>query len=90
MLVILRDRTRKRITLGIRVLATLFIASLVISHLINMYNGKDPIREGWLREDRPSGNPMRVEISEQTVKKEDPSILDRFVVKLRDFYRIDP
>jgi len=89
MLVIIRNRTKKRITLGLRILITLFILSLVFSHLYNMYNGNNIVREGWLREDRPSGNPMRVENTEKTVEKNGPDVLDQFVIKVRDFYQKD-
>lgn len=89
MLVILRNRTKKRITLGFRILVTLFIISLVVSHLYNMYHGTDVIREGWLRDDRPSGNPLRVENIKKSDNKGNPGVLDQFVVKLRDFYQKD-
>ncbi len=89
MLVIVRQRTKKRLTLGVRLLITLLIFSLIFSHLYNMYHGKNVVREGWLRDDRPSGNPMRVENTKETGKKSDPNVLDRFVVKLRDFYQKD-
>jgi len=93
MLVIIRNSTRKRLRFGLQLLIALFILSLIISHLYNMYNGSNMIREGWLRDDRPSGNPMRVDNIEGTgkeVKKDNPTILDEFVVKLRDFYQRDP
>jgi len=90
LLVIFRPRTKRRLTLGFRLLVTVFIFSLVVSHLYDMYSGHNTIREGWLREDKPSGNPMRVENQKQAAEEKDPSVLDEFVVKLRDFYRKDP
>ncbi len=89
MLFILRARTRKRIALGFKFLVTLFVVSLVFSHLYNMYLGHDIVREGWLRDDRPSGNPMRVENIKQNGKENTPGALDLFEAKLRDFYQKD-
>lgn len=89
MIVIVRPQTKKRITLGFRILVTVFILTLVLGHLYNMYQGNNVIREGWLRDDRPSGNPMRVHNDPQTLKNDNPTVLDQFVVKLRDFYQKD-
>lgn len=86
MLVIVRPRTKKIIRACFQIFVAVFVLALVVSHLFNMYTGKDVIREGWLRDDRPSGNPMRVENVEKSVNKSSPDVLDRFVVKIRDFY----
>lgn len=89
MLVIVRPRTKKRITLGFRILVTVFVLTLVIGHLYNMYHDNNVIREGWLRDDKPSGNPMRVHNEPKVLKDNNPGVLDQFVIKLRDFYLKD-
>ncbi len=89
MLVILRSRTRKRITVGVKVLVTMFVVALVISHMYNIYQGRDIVREGWLKDDRPSGNPMRVENTRPIEKETTPGALDQFQAILRDFYQKD-
>ena len=89
MLIILRSRTKRRLVLGFRLLITLFIFSLVFAHLYNIYHGNNLIEEGRLWDDRPSGNPIRVENSEQAAESKDPGVLDQFVVRLRDFYQRD-
>ena len=89
MLVIVRNRTKRRLTIGFRILVTLFIVSLIVSHIYNMYSGTNVIREGWLREDRPSGHPLRVENIKESAQKDNPGLLDQFVIKLRDFYQKD-
>jgi len=88
-LVIVRRKTKRRLTLSLKVIVAVFVISLVCSHLYNMYAGKDVIREGWLRDDRPSGNPLRVENGYKAAEKKNPDILDQFVVKLRDLYQKD-
>jgi hypothetical protein len=90
MLVIVRNCTKKRINIGIKVLIALFLVSLIISHLYNSYQGTNVIKEGWLRDDSPSGNPMRVENIRQSENiNTSPDVLDKFVVKLRDLYQKD-
>lgn len=88
MLVIVRPQTKKKLTLGFRILVTLFVLTLVLGHLYNMYHDNNVIREGWLRDDKPSGNPMRVENDPQ-IKNNNTNVLDQFVVKLKDFYHKD-
>lgn len=89
MLLIVRNRTKRRFSFGFRVFVTVLVLALTVSHLYSMYNGKNIIKEGWLRDDRPSGNPLRVENTKQTVKKGSSNVLDQFVVKLKDFYQKD-
>lgn len=86
MLLIIRPRTKRRLTLGGRILITALILSLVVGHLYYTFHGKNMIREGWLRNDRPSGNPMRVENVQKQQVNNNPGTLNQFVVKLRDFY----
>lgn len=76
--------------LSFRIMVTLIILGLVVMHLYNIYNHSDISLEGWLREDRPSGNPMRVEKNENKADtKQKGNMLDEFVVKMQDFYRKD-
>jgi len=88
-LFIIRKKTKRRATLSLKLLVAIFLISLICSHVYNMYNGKDVIREGWLRDDKPSGNPLRVENGYKAADKNNPDILDQFVVKLRDLYQQD-
>ncbi len=90
MFIIVRNRTKLKLVLGFRILVTLIILGLVVTHLYNIYQGPVVTKEGWLRDDRPSGNPMRVEKTEKkAVNSQQGNILDEFVVKLQDFYRMD-
>jgi hypothetical protein len=90
MFIIVRAATKRKVTLGFRIMVTLVILGLVISHLYNIYHNAALSQEGWLRDDRPSGNPLRVEKTEQKADKMPKgNILDEFVVKMQDFYRKD-
>lgn len=90
MFIIIGSAIKRKIALTFRILVTLIILGLVVTHLYNIYHHSAMSQEGWLREDRPSGNPMRVEKTEQKVeKKQKGNVLDEFVVKMQDFYRKD-
>lgn len=91
MLVIVRPRTKKRLMVLVKVMVTVFIFALVIGHFYNITHGKNMIREGWLRDDKPSGNPMRVEnVPNHSLDDKKSGPLSEFVVKLRDFYHREP
>lgn len=87
MLVILR--AKRIINLGLKIIVTIFVVSLIIGHLFNIYQSASTVRGGWLREDKPSGNSMRVENMQKPVQEEDSNILDRFVIQLKGFYQKD-
>ena len=87
MLIILRTKTKRLINLGFKIVITVFVVSIIISHLVNSYQGNNVIREGWLREDKPSGNSMRVEKNQESLQDSNSNMLDEFVVQLKGFYR---
>ncbi|ADG82516.1 hypothetical protein Tfer_0451 [Thermincola ferriacetica] len=91
MFFILRNKTKEKITFGIRILITIVILGMVITHLYGIYNGYVFTSQRLLREDKPSGNPMRVEQTQTAGDKEmkTDNLLDEFVVKLKDFYKKD-
>jgi hypothetical protein len=90
MFIIVRAGTKRKMALGFRIMVTLVVLGLVMTHLYNIYSHAAITQEGWLREDKPSGNPMRVEKNEQmTDKQQEGKLLDEFVVKMQEFYRKD-
>lgn len=91
MFFVMRERTKERLHFGFRIIVTIIILGMVITHLFGIYNGYIFTSQGLLREDKPSGNPMRVEHSESVAKEkgEKENIFDSFVVKLKDFYKKD-
>ena len=90
MFLIVRSGTKRKFIFGLKILVTLIVLGLVFTHIYNMYQGPVAAKAGWLKEDRPHGNPMRVEKTEQQeVKSDKEHFMDEFVVKLQDFYRKD-
>lgn len=60
MFVIIRSATKRKMVLGLRIMVTLVVLGLVVSHLYNIYYHSTLSQAGWLKEDKPSGNPMKV------------------------------
>ncbi|WP_418792404.1 hypothetical protein [Phosphitispora sp. TUW77] len=88
-LVILTPRIKRKLAVGFRVMVTLFVLVLMIGHLYNMYHDNELFKQGWLRDDKPSGNPMRVEEQTRETAENPQSVLNQFVGKVRDFYHRD-
>jgi cytochrome c-type biogenesis protein CcmH/NrfG len=71
----------------IRLAAVVLILALFVA-VVPMVSGifyeKVPVFSGWMKDEQPSGNPMRVEKTQ-----EEPNFnqtVDRFVVKMQNFY----
>ncbi|MGI5921348.1 MAG: hypothetical protein ACOX6I_06400 [Syntrophomonadaceae bacterium] len=56
----------------------------VIPLLSGILYNKIPVFSGWFRDERPSGNPMRVERTQEGTRFD--KAIDQFVIKLQDFY----
>lgn len=68
--------------LGILVLIAAFV--IAVPAITGMLVKQVPALSGWLQDEHPSGNPMRVEADEDAGSFN--QILDQFVIKLQDFY----
>lgn len=63
----------------------LFIAFIAaVPMLTGILSEQVPVFSGWMQEEQPSGNPMRVESGENSGGFN--QVLDQFVIKLQDFY----
>lgn len=67
------------------VVVVLFIAFIAaVPMLTGILSKQVPAFNGWLQEEQPSGNPMRVETGEKSGRFN--QVLDQLVIKLQDFY----
>ncbi len=70
------------------VLVLVFAAALPV--VSGLFYEKVPVFSGWVDDEHPSGNPMRVEknLDEQKTQEENEfnQKMDRFVVKVQNFY----
>ena len=68
--------------LGILVLIAAFVVA--VPAITGLLVKQVPASSGWLQDEHPTGNPMRVEADENAGSFN--QILDQFVIKLQDFY----
>lgn len=45
-----------------------------------------PVFNSWFQDEQPTGNPMRVEQDQEQNSSKFNQMLDRFVIKVQDFY----
>lgn len=69
-------------------LVTALVLIIAFAIAIPMFSGvlydKIPVFSGWFQEEHPSGNPMRVENTQNGTRFD--KVVDQFVIKLQDFY----
>ncbi len=83
MIVVINNLKKK--LLKILAVCTLILAfALAAPVLTGLFYQQVPAMSGWLKEEHPSGNPLRVEKSNDGSKFE--QVVDQFVIKLQNFY----
>lgn len=96
MLILLSKKNVKRLVFALKVIALVLLLSLSISELYKLYHRYDFNNKSWLKDDNPSGNPLKVYTNqEESVAKDEPiiyinnkkSLLDEFRLKLERYYR---
>ncbi len=83
-MIIVMGRWKQKVLkfLGILVLIMAFV--MAVPAITGMLVNQVPAFSGWLQDEHPSGNPMRVETDENSGTFN--QVLDQFVIKLQDFY----
>ncbi len=83
MIIVVGKWKRKLIRLATVVLIlALFVA--VVPMVSGIFYEKVPVFSGWMKDEQPSGNPMRVEKTQEDTNFN--QTVDRFVVKMQNFY----
>jgi len=81
-IIIVNNWKRKLVRLAVAVvIISAFIFTIPV--LTGLLHKQVPVGN-WFQEEHPSGNPMRVEQSNQDNKFD--QVLDQFVIKVQDFY----
>jgi len=72
-------------------LATIAVVIALFAAAIPLVSGifyeKVPVFSGWMKDESPSGNPMRVENVPQTTDFN--QTVDQFVIKMQNFYQTE-
>lgn len=83
MIIVVGKWKKKLIRLATVVLIlALFVAAVPM--VSGIFYEKVPVFSGWMKDEQPSGNPMRVEKTQEDTNFN--QTLDRFVVKMQNFY----
>lgn len=69
-------------------LATIVVVIAIFAAAVPLVTGilydKVPVFSGWMEDETPTGNPLRVENDQET--KDFSRIVDQFVIKMQNFY----
>jgi hypothetical protein len=85
MIIVVGKWKRKLIRLAtLVVLIALFVAAVPL--VSGIFYEKVPVFSGWMKDEHPSGNPMRVEnVSGSSGFNQQ---IDQFVIKMQSFYHV--
>lgn len=83
MIIVVGKWKKKLMRLAILVVILALFAAAVPTVSGILYE-KVPVFSGWMQDEKPSGNPMRVETTPSTGGLNEK--VDQFVVKLQNFY----
>ncbi|PKM78658.1 MAG: hypothetical protein CVU90_01265 [Firmicutes bacterium HGW-Firmicutes-15] len=83
MIIVVGKWKKKLIRLGAVVLILALFAA-VVPMVSGIFYEKVPVFSGWMKDEQPSGNPMRVEKTQEDTNFN--QTVDRFVVKMQNFY----
>ena len=86
MIIVVGKWKKKLIRLGVLVVVLALFAAAVPMVSGILYE-KVPVFSGWMQDEKPSGNPLRVENSPTTDNLN--NTVDRFVIQLQNFYHTE-
>ncbi|MEQ8201717.1 MAG: hypothetical protein ABRQ24_09905 [Syntrophomonadaceae bacterium] len=73
----------------IRVAALIVVVVLfaaVLPRVAGVFYEKVPVFSGWMQDEHPTGNPVRVEQTQDVPGTDFHDTVDQFVIKLQNFY----
>lgn len=83
MIIVVGKWKQKLIRLAVLIVVVAVFAA-AIPRVAGVFYEKVPVFSGWLQDEHPTGNPMRVE---QTAPDSDfNQKMDQFVIKMQNFY----
>lgn len=89
-MIIVVSKWKQKLVKLVAVAVLVFVFAAAIPVISGLFYEKVPVFSGWFDDEHPSGNPMRVERTPQDSKiQEDKNFndkMDRFVVKVQNFY----
>ncbi len=89
-MIIVVGKWKEKVVKLVAVVVMVLAFAAAIPMVSGLFYERVPVFSGWMDDEHPSGNPMRVENNPQETKiQEDNKLnekMDRFVVKVQNFY----
>ncbi|HNX93250.1 MAG TPA: hypothetical protein PKI17_06965 [Syntrophomonas sp.] len=89
-MIIVVGKWKEKVVKMVAVVIVVALFAAAIPMVSGLLYDKVPVFSGWFDDEHPSGNPLRVENdTAETVKQQKPVFneqMDRFVVKVQNFY----
>lgn len=88
-MIIVVGKWKQKVMKFAAVIVLIIAFAAVVPVVTGMFYEKVPVFSGWVDDEHPSGNPMRVEKNLDNKLQEENDFnqkLDRFVVKVQNFY----
>ncbi|MEN6350539.1 MAG: hypothetical protein ABFD08_14230 [Syntrophomonas sp.] len=83
-MILVINNWKRKLLKFLTVLVLILAFALAIPVLTGILYQQIPVMGGWLKEEHPSGNPLRVEKNQDGTKFD--KAVDQFVIKLQNFY----
>ncbi|MEN6459841.1 MAG: hypothetical protein ABFC94_00525 [Syntrophomonas sp.] len=83
-MIIIIEKWKKKLFGLVTAMVLIIAFAIAIPMLSGILYDKVPVFSGWFQEEHPSGNPMRVENTQDGTRFD--KAVDQFVIKLQDFY----
>lgn len=89
-MIIVVGKWKQKVMKLVAVVVLVLVFAAAVPVVTGLFHEKVPVFSGWTDDEHPSGNPMRVEKNPDTneiqADNEFNQKLDRFVVKVQNFY----
>ena len=89
-MIIVVGKWKQKVMKLVAVVVLVLVFAAVVPIVSGLFYEKVPVFSGWVDDEHPSGNPMRVEKNQDNNKIQEENEfnqkMDRFVVKVQNFY----
>ncbi len=84
-MVIVVGKWKEKLIKGAAIIVVVVLFTAMVPKIAGIFNDKIPVFSGWMQDEHPSGNPMRVE-QQDTPSSEFNNSIDQFVIQMQNFY----
>lgn len=85
-MVIVVGKWKEKLIRGVAILIAVVLFAAAVPKVAGVFNDKIPVFSGWMQDEHPSGNPMRVEQQDLPSSAKFNDSIDQFVIQMQNFY----